>query len=86
MRLMTAPVGSPSTNAGDPDWTILTMAATRSLPGPMNTTMKHTMASRTFMITPAEMIAMRCQTVLFLYERGSSSPSSVSVPSPTILT
>jgi hypothetical protein len=39
-----------------------------------------------FMITPAEKIAIRCQTDLFLNARGSLSSSSDSVPSPTIFT
>ena len=36
--------------------------------------MKQVQPRITFMITPAEMIAIRCQTVLFLNERGSCRP------------
>ena len=51
-------------------------------------TMKQMHPRIRFMTTPAEMITIRCQTGLFLNDRGSSSASSVSAfsPSPTIFT
>ena len=78
------PVLIPACHAGEPESTRHTTAGGRGTPWSRYTMMKQIPPRITFMITPAEIIIIRWPTVLFLYDLGYSSPSSASLPSPTM--
>ena len=76
MAVMRSPLVSPASQAGRPICKSPTTAGVTSTPE-RNASMKNISPVTTFIITPAEMMAIRGSTPLAVYERGSSAISSL---------